>query len=45
VPPAAARLGLRRPPAPAARPTSTAARLGLRSPLPAPSPETRRTAR
>ncbi len=41
----AARLGLRRPPAPAARPTSAAARLGLRSPLPAPSPAARRTAR
>ena len=41
----AARLGLRRPPAPVARPTSAVARLGLRSPLPAPSPAARRTAR
>ena len=41
----AARLGLRRPPAPAARPISAAARLGLRSPLQAPSPAARRTAR
>jgi hypothetical protein len=41
----AARLGLRRPPAPPARPTSAAARLGLRSPRPAPSPAGRRTAR
>jgi hypothetical protein len=44
-PAAATRLGLRRPPAPAARPTSAAARLGLRSPQPAPSPAARRTAR
>ena len=44
-PSSAGRLGLRRPPAPAARPTSAAARLGLRSPLPAPSPAGRRTAR
>jgi hypothetical protein len=42
---AATRLGLRRPPAPAVRPTSTAARLGLRSPLQPPGPAARRTAR
>ena len=42
---AVARWGLRRPPAPAARPASAAARLGLRSPPQAPSPAARRTGR
>jgi hypothetical protein len=44
-PAAASRWGIRRPPAPVERPTSAAARLGLRSPLQAPSPTTRRSTR
>jgi hypothetical protein len=44
-PAAASRWGIRRPPAPVERPTSAAARLGLRSPLQAPSPTARRSMR
>jgi hypothetical protein len=44
-PAVASRLGIRRPPAPVERPTSAAARLGLRSPLQAPSPTARRSTR
>ena len=44
-PAAASRWGIRRPPAPVERPTSAAARLGLRSALQAPSPTARRSTR